>query len=103
MDPCIDDLETHASPGTEPVLDLFVAYMWQELTFVKKQGLCKEVSSEDLKKYALASGIVYMDNLLKFLTHCPFFYNTNAEKTLAKLVKQFIKDTVHLNWGDETY
>ncbi|XP_068670285.1 uncharacterized protein [Montipora foliosa] len=64
MDPCIDNLEKHAEPGTEPVLDLFVAYMWQELTFVKKQGLCKEVSSEDLRKYALASGVMARHNLI---------------------------------------
>lgn len=102
MDPCIDDLETHASPGTEPVLDLFVAYMWQELTFVKKQGLCKEVSSEDLKKYALASGVMTRHNLInieedknkecakKAFFKC-FFRDGNQHSSYVKQADAYLK------------
>ena len=60
MDPCIDGLEEKAPPGTEPVLDLYVAYTWQELTLIKKLGMCGDVSSADLRGYALKSGIVLM-------------------------------------------
>jgi len=57
MDPCIDNLEKLAHPGTEPLLDLRVFYLWQELTFNHKLGRCKDVSSADVKNYASKSGI----------------------------------------------
>ena len=56
MDPCIDNLENRAHPGTEPSLDLLFFYLWQELTFQQKMGNCKDVSFADVKKYALKSG-----------------------------------------------
>ena len=61
MDPCLDNLEKYGNAGTEEALDLFVFYTWQELTLIKKQGLCDDVSSQDLKKFALASGLVYLN------------------------------------------
>lgn len=61
MDPCLDNLEKYEGAGTEEALDLFVFYTWQELTLIKKQGLCDDVSSQDLKKFALASGLVYLN------------------------------------------
>lgn len=61
MDPCLDNLEKYEDAGAEEALDLFVFYTWQELTLIKKQGLCDDVSSQDLKKFALASGLVYLN------------------------------------------
>ena len=61
MDPCLDNLEKYEDAGAEETLDLFVFYTWQELTLIKKQGLCDDVSSQDLKKFALASGLVYLN------------------------------------------
>lgn len=61
MDPCLDNLEKYGDAGKEEALDLFVFYTWQELTLIKKQGRCDDVSSQDLKKFALASGLVYLN------------------------------------------
>lgn len=86
MDPCLDNLEKYADAGTEEALDLFVFYTWQELTLIKKQDLCGDVSSQDLKKFALASGVMQKFNLRNIET------DENAKCAKKAFFKCFYQD-----------